>query len=475
MTYRSLRLDRRTLTLLADRGEPLKITVHHQGHGRYTIRRKGIGETQTDGDPRHQRFTDALIQALFSYPQPVTVDGRRVHTRPFPGVAPVLQSKTLNRAPEHPEDWDLITSHGAITLPLTHNVLIGGVGQYWPGLAEKWRICYQTPAEGGNSHWQYVDTVAVQPVPVIETADLMNISAEEWSHAVKGWALPARTQQNAQDQISRALELEKLPQRAEGRIFRRAAGDLEQMNQRTRLIAVTGNPLTPPSAPGREPELVSLLEGMYRTGPDVPVWPAETPPAHPGAEIASFRIDPGPCRKQHPSESLVQETDRITGWYRTSDGATEKLDIPFHATGDTEEPEILLARWAKNDPDLATSVAAAYCGGAPPAENHGEIKAANTARWIEAAVSQVTLGRSEAHRRELQQLANSFQPGSTAPTDPITVTTGAGRITVTSRPNPDCDGCGRPLSLCDYGGKVCQLHGDHACIECRHSPPEHLT
>ena len=38
-----------------------------------------------------------------------------------------------------------------------------------------------------------------------------------------------------------------------------------------------------------------------------------------------------------------------------------------------------------------------------------------------------------------------------------------------------CESCGSLKSECPYGGQLCHLHGDCGCIECRYSPPEHLT
>ena len=33
-----------------------------------------------------------------------------------------------------------------------------------------------------------------------------------------------------------------------------------------------------------------------------------------------------------------------------------------------------------------------------------------------------------------------------------------------------CQGCERPIDQCGYGGRVCRMHGDCGCIECRFSP-----
>lgn len=38
-----------------------------------------------------------------------------------------------------------------------------------------------------------------------------------------------------------------------------------------------------------------------------------------------------------------------------------------------------------------------------------------------------------------------------------------------------CEGCERQSADCPYNGEICSIHGDCGCIECRHSPAEHLV
>ena len=475
MTNSSLRLDRSALRLMADRGQPLHLETHNHGHGRYTLTREGHGETEILGDPQPRRFRDALKLTLLSYGPGATVDGSNVPVKPFSGTAPIIMSKKMDREPDGPRDWDLITSDNALTLPKTHNVLIAGVAQYWPKLENIWRSVYNTPAKGGNEFWQNLLTVVIQPIPLITTADLDAMSKEHWNDAVAGLRLPPRAAQNASEQTAKAMTQEDIPPPAVGRIYRYAAGDADQMNQKTKLIAVTGNPLLPPAAPGREAELVSLMEKMYQRGPDVPVWLAEWPPHYPTESITSFEIEHQATEGNDPPDGITQETKTITAFYTTSDGRNVNLTLPFHATGDAEMPEVWITKNGASMRELPEMIARAYWGGVPPKEQTETPTPEETARKITAAVRQLTEGREPAHRRELENFAARFDPGSTAPAEEITITTGRGGLTITSHPNPDCEGCGRPVSKCDYDGRVCRLHGDHACIECRFSPPEHLN
>lgn len=472
------------LKLFRDTGEPLTINVTPlpqapDGTHPYRLQRPGTDDTLMHGPGQPSHMVKLLRDIFTAYPHEVTIDGAPVSRTPMEQKAPVFIIPGQHNPAGKPPVPRVISGWHPKSVPLRHRIYAGGIlcrpnqGHHLAGFT------YHTPAGEGDHRWQFADPVTIFPIMWLTPDEVLQLSKDDYSKLLTDlWTRSATA--NSQEpgnifaaandrmrlQVQRTLQEAELPERHQGPVYNHVS-TRSKATHNFRAIIVRENPLAFPA--DLDPPTASLADTLYRrTEGPVPVWfhqsAQELRDNTPSLKGLKFN-------QPHPSpEETVAVTDRIDAAYITSDGTQHPINMDFAAFGDAHNPKVLIASDAARRQDLDLAIPDAYRQSPDFEETPDKLL-----HYIATLVIQATKGRTAAFTHELEQLLESFNPASTRPEEALTVTSADGTLTITTKPNPDCQGCGQPRSKCGYAGRVCALHGDCGCVECLHSPADHLN
>lgn len=477
------------IRLIRDTSEPLHITVERLpddpgGTFPYRLERTGHGQVEIMGPKRPHHMTQYLEQLLAAYPHEATVNRMPIERTPVQDNAPVILRQGNGPKPPTPKDIKLLSDWHPATVPLKHRILAGGVlCQPNQGHELLGMTCY-TPAGGGDHRWQFADQLTIFPIMVITSEEIEHLSKQDFAHLLSDFWLQHMASQpknndslfkvisdRMRQQVQNTLTEAQLPPFHDGPIYHYVQPSSDATYPPTRTIIVNQDPLAFPA--DITPLTASLADALYRDPQaHVPIWHhqhsqqiEDLPP-----KLADQHFDP--VAKQQPEK--IRTTGPLTAhycaiqWDSTITEHTAKAD--YAAYGTPMLPLVDIDRAAHGRPGIQETITQCYQGlqyGEPPPQ------------WaideLETLVIEATQGPAKAFAHQLQKMLDSFRPATVRPAKPITVRSRDRTITVTTKANPDCTGCGQPHSKCGYQGQVCALHGDCGCIECLHSPAGHLT
>ena len=433
----------KVMRLLADNGTPLRITLE-AGQAGSTISR--------DGSPpmEYERWSprENLEKRLRHYPREVTINGEALERTTGPTLArvEVLDPTGPNLESRIGQPIDM----GQEELPLGFNALVGGIiAQIFPTVRERhWtdlaRRTHFSLKEGETRNYRLLKTVRLSPHYVLESQDIGGLREDGY-----GITMSQELTDRADERRARLREMTlqdpRVPPAYGGRAYAYALvgpGGNGTTNQPVPM-AVMGTPvLMEPRDEMTNPEFVSAIAAIMESdGPFVPVHDAavrfsqfEIP--RPEDDLRSirnitFRITPDGAENAQSimvEAGIDGEDQPLRAPARFLLQGSNRFDAQAHIVpgtiGERELYEKILLAYAEDDSDT---------GYDEIEQDTLERKAANMALHL-------TGGSNLALRNEIRTFAETFS--TMVPlmnTEPISMTRGDGRITVTVNPVRDAE------------------------------------
>ena len=426
------------LTMLADNGGPLDITI-----------RKGTGGTQVSRGKKsvevsHFQAEEMLPGALRHYPRPVRVNGERLETTPAP-------TGSIVEIMEH--DGRNLTGWGFRRLDPAEaedqprfSIIAGGVGLYsnsHNSEDQPNQTRYLTPAPGAARHHSPLFIIRTTTTQVVLTKEI-----GELEESLGNVRIPARSDitlkvhDRRRNTEERTLARDGMPPIYRGEAFEYALmGDEEDDGKRSPApIRVAGTPVEIGWEYGQEALAVSAADALYHEDHDlVPVHTGTPQHSYAGCEstcrepalaIVKFRMDP-------PAAGRMESVQSITLSITTEGRETLEVPARFLMKGEFEdEASVRVARDASISlGELQEALMRAYWKTRDWDSNEEEesVHGAMEQRMKNLALH--LLGKNEsALQSKLLAHAGNFFTMVPAPREPVSVTTPDGRITMTANP-----------------------------------------
>lgn len=443
------------LKTLAYNGEPLEITL--RAHGKNRQRPRGYTTIARPNGPRVPFMEGdadlsrrALEYALQHYPAEASVNGIPVKRNPFPDLA-TLRTTTYND--RQADSWtqrnlNLEPQAERLDRPVQFlkNCLAAGVFWYIQGTPSVSLQHYSKVPSTSKNH-QPLMLMEFSPTHVLTPKEVQQLSQPALDSLP---SIPANSPilravtERAHTQIANTLAHPKRPDIYRGPVHRyviQAAGNI--CFAEGAPIAVSGVPVSVNNLDLDNPEAMTLVEALYDA--DSTFVPADNGPG-------SGQDSPKPIDLEDALFEITKQ-DPPPGEEPWSMGYAKEIRITFH-THASPEPHTVLANvytGGENQYDKQTLVVpgttsaedlanrmtrAYYVEKAFTANDYDDLK--DERQQIDhdcATLARALLeDRTEAFRKTLQDLANSYHTDIPRPNIPVTVTSRDGSITITANP-----------------------------------------
>ena len=447
------------LRFLRHQGHPLHLTVDPSPGGIRISRQDG---RTIQVDNIHQKhMIQRLQRALRHYPDTVTLQGQPLETTPFPDLARVFLKSNNPGADPARRHREMLLEPNPGEQPSSHTgpqALAGGVACTLMHHSEP-----PEPLMGPDTlqdplprNWHHLQTITISPMPVLTVEETDELEANRMGDPTipQGSDLAERVAQRCRQQTQRTIAHPDFPRYHQGPVHHyalRRDRDLDTFEDEQEVpIAVQGVPVALPTQVRtkgeRQPILpsqyVSLAEALYRADSQyIPVAPGPRTQTNTAVRhVFDFEFHVVPLDQPRPQQAdgihLVHAitmsftVDRDPQVHRVSTPMLFR-DDPFY------DRHISLVPDAVAGPDLEDCILRAYWN-EPAMDFHDwddlKRQRAEMEETINNMVTVLMGDPTQALRRQLVQLIESFHPTTPWPDREVTVTSRNQRLTITARP-----------------------------------------